>query len=95
MIISKIGSDEQTLSSKHRFDMYLFIFKSCMEMYTKKNVASRCINNRFRIKSLTSESESNQIVGCLEIPTPKVNRKVNPQSVFCSDSLPTGNKLLK
>ena len=31
-----------------------------MEMYTKKN-ALRCINNRFRIESLTSESESNQI----------------------------------
>lgn len=36
-----------------------------MEMYKKK-----CIDNCFRIKSLSSESESNRIVRCQEIPTP-------------------------
>ena len=38
----------------------------------KKTVASRCVDNRFRIESLTSESESNRIVRCQEIPTPNV-----------------------
>ena len=41
-----------------------------------KNLAAmRCIKNRFRIESLTSDSESNRIesnsiVWCQEIPTP-------------------------
>ena len=43
-----------------------------MEMYIKKMVASRSIDNRFRIESLTSKSESNRIVRCQEIPTPSV-----------------------
>ena len=34
----------------------------------KKIVAWRCIDNQFRIESLTSES--NRIVRCQEIPTP-------------------------
>ena len=36
----------------------------------KKIVASRCIDNQFRVESPTSESESNRIVRCQEIPTP-------------------------
>src|SRR4029434_9248358 len=32
------------------------------------------IDNWFRIESLTSESESNRIVRCQEIPTPNVHR---------------------
>jgi hypothetical protein len=44
-------------------------------MCIKKCIALRCINNRFRIESLTSESESNLIVRCQEIPTPIINSR--------------------
>ena len=37
-------------------------------------VASRCIDNQFRIESLTSESELNRIVRCQGITTPTIRQ---------------------
>ena len=61
-------NSERAKRITHFYYYYYYYYKSCMEMYTQKIVAS-CSNNRFRIESLTSESESNRIVRCQEIPT--------------------------